>query len=270
MARDGVAAGKAVGGGERDARERPAGLGALRVGDAGDRPRRVLADRGAFDQGLGRRLDVVADVQLRRGLGQLGRVGQAAVRILRHRARHGQRAVHQLVEGGRRVVRGGHDRLAPPDQDPEAEVLAFLTLQAFELAQALGMGERDGMREQGVGGVGTGGPGFRDQAVEQVERVVCGGHGCSSQAESGGSRGWCAVIPKVTDNGSFHGSGSGRPGRRRNATQVLNWAAPMRPTRRAGDFGRQPRCAPLVVRVQRRSARLAGGQNRLGEMSHYQ
>jgi hypothetical protein len=178
MARDGVAAGKTVGGGQHDARERPAGLGPLRIRDAGDRPRGVLAGHGALDQGLGRRLGLVADVQTRRVLGQLRRIGQAAVRVLGHRARHGQRACHQLVERGRGVVGGGHDRLAPPDEDPEAEVVALLPLQALELAQTLGMGQRDRVREQRVGGVRAGGLGLGDQAVEQVERIVGGGHGC--------------------------------------------------------------------------------------------
>ncbi len=194
VARHGVAAGEAVRGRERDARVRPAGLGALRIGDPGKRPRGVFASRGAFDQGLGRRFDVVADVQLRRRLGQLVRVGQAAVRILRHRARHGQRAFHQLVERGRRGVRGRDDRLAPADEDPEAEVVAFLPLEALQLAKALGMGERDGMRVQRVGRVRACGLGLRDQAVEQVERIVCGGHGSSSLAESGGSNDCADVI----------------------------------------------------------------------------
>jgi hypothetical protein len=76
-------------------------------------------------------------------------------------------------------------------------------------------------------------------------------------------------VPKVGDIGPFHGSGSGRRvGAVRSAMWDIGQAppnGPLRPRRpdtphrRPGAFGRQPRCALLIVLAQPRSARLAGG-----------
>ena len=105
-------------------------------------------------------------------LGELVGLGEAAVGVLRHALGHGERPLDQLLEGVGGGVGRGHDGLAAADQDPEAEVLAFLALQALELAQALGVGERDRADQDGVGGVGAPGAGLGDQIGEQVEGGV--------------------------------------------------------------------------------------------------
>jgi hypothetical protein len=143
----GVAAGKAVRGRQGDPAERPAGLGALRIGDAGDGPRRLLAGGGPLDQGLRGRLGLVADVELRRRLGQLSRIRQPAMGILRHHARHGHGPLDQIVQHAGRPVARGDDGLAPADQHPEAQVVVLLALEPLELPEALGIGQRDRMHE---------------------------------------------------------------------------------------------------------------------------
>jgi hypothetical protein len=106
---------------------------------------------------------------------QLPGLGQAAVGVLGHGARHGQRARHQLVQRPARGIGRGHEGLMLAEQHAQADVLALLAFQALERAQAPGMGERDRIEHHRIGGLGAGRLGAAEQVVEQVEGFsVCG------------------------------------------------------------------------------------------------
>ena len=62
----------------------------------------------------------------------------------------------------------------------EEALISFKVLSpavALELAQALGVGQRDRVEEHGVGGLGAGRLGPGQEVVEQVEGFGVSGHG---------------------------------------------------------------------------------------------
>ncbi len=96
-----IAAVEAVRGQHRDLGAAPAGLGALGIGDARHGARGLF---GGTHQGRQLRLARflgIQDVELQRRLGDLACIGEAAVGILRHHLRHGDRAVGELLEATR-------------------------------------------------------------------------------------------------------------------------------------------------------------------------
>src|SRR3546814_12582984 len=80
MAEAGVAAGKAVGGDQRNFDPAPARLGALRVGDASHGAGGLLAGASTLDEHFRRRLGLVEDVEVGHRCGELLRGGEAAGR----------------------------------------------------------------------------------------------------------------------------------------------------------------------------------------------
>ena len=98
--------------------------------------------------------------------------------ILRHRLRHGQRALDQLAQGRLRAVGRGHHGLAPADEDAQAQILALGPFEPLGPAQALGVGEGRALDQHRVGLIGPGASGPGDQVGEQVEGLAVGGHGC--------------------------------------------------------------------------------------------
>ncbi len=119
LARPRIKAGKAVGGGKPNARAAPSGLGAFGIGDAGDGERCFLGGARPFDQDLGARLLGVEHVEARPVAGDLGAIGDAAIRVLGDRAGHRDCALNELVERLRRAVTGRHHRLLTSDKHPE-------------------------------------------------------------------------------------------------------------------------------------------------------
>ena len=108
--------------------------------------------------------------------GQLARLGQAAVGVLGHAARHGDGARRQLVQRRGGEVGGGDHGLALADQHAQAEIPAFLALQALQRAQALGVGQRDRIEQHRVGGLRPARLGLGDQIVQEVQVLAVRGH----------------------------------------------------------------------------------------------
>ncbi len=171
MAAIAIGAGEAVRGGEGDDCAAPARLGAFGIGDARHRQRRRLGRLGALDQGLGLGLVGIAGVEIGKRAGDLAGIGDAAEGILRHDARHGDRPLDELAEGGGRAVVRRDDGLALAEEHAQAEIVTLGALELLGLAEALGMGDRGALDEHRVGGVGAGAPGTRDDFGEQVQGV---------------------------------------------------------------------------------------------------
>ena len=143
---------------------------ALGVGDAVHRERGFLGGGGAGDQRLGGGFGGVFQVE-RDVLRRRGSVGQPGERVLRHHAGHGDGAFGQFGEAGRIDRAGRHDGGLLAQEDAQAEVLAFGTLDMLGLAQAAGDGQRGAGDQHRVGGIGAGGAGAGDQVGEKVEFV---------------------------------------------------------------------------------------------------
>ena len=182
MAGAGIAAGKAVGGGHRHARAAPAGFRAFGIGDPGHGARRLLGGGGALDQPLGRRLLGVDHVELGPGPHDLPGLGQAAIGIFRHRLGHRDGALDQRRDRAAGAVVGRDDRLALADQDAQAEIVALRALEFLDLAQPLGVRQRDAFEQHGVGVVGAGAARLGDELAEKVEGGILRHDGSSGRS----------------------------------------------------------------------------------------
>jgi hypothetical protein len=166
-----IAAVEAVGGDHRDLGAAPAGFSTLGIGDARDRTRGFF--RGADQRRQLRlaRLLGIEDIELQRRLGDLARIGEAAIGIFRHRLRHGDRAVGELLERRTVEVAGGDDRLSLADENPQAHVLVFRARQLLQLAEPLAHREAEITPDHRVGCVGAGGFGEADGGFEQAGKI---------------------------------------------------------------------------------------------------
>ena len=165
----GIAAGKAVRGGERDARAAPARLGTLGIGDPGTASAASSAARARSINVSALGSVGIEHVEIGPVAGDLVGLGEPAERVLGHGARHRQGALDQLGERLRRAVARRHDRLPPADEDAQAEVLALRALELLDLAEAPGMRQRDALEQHRVGGIGAGLAGAGDEILQQVE-----------------------------------------------------------------------------------------------------
>ena len=102
-------------------------------------------------------------------MGDVGRVGEAAERVFRHRPRHRQGALDQFGQHLRRAVARRHDRLLLADQHAQPEILAFRAFELLDLAEPAGMRQRDALEQHRVGRIGAGLLGAGDQVLQQVD-----------------------------------------------------------------------------------------------------
>ncbi len=127
----------------------------------------------ARGQNLGGGFERIGAVEIGMALRQLGRVGEAAIGILRHRPRHRDRALDQGVERGAAEIGaeiGSRDhRLSPPDKDAQAEVPTLLALQFFRLTEALCDRDADALHMQRIGCIGAGAARRSNQIGKEVE-----------------------------------------------------------------------------------------------------
>ena len=143
-------------------------LGSFRVGDAGNRERRIFGGGGACHQRLGRRLACVFQVQ-RDGFRRRGGVGQAGVGVLRHHAGHRDRAFGQFLEAGWRHSAGGDDGGPLAEEHPQTKVLPFRTLDVLGLAEPALHRQRGAGNEHRVGRIRPRGTCAGDQVGEEVK-----------------------------------------------------------------------------------------------------
>ena len=164
-----VQAGEAVAGDQSPGAGRPGRRAALGVGDARDGARGVLGRLGAIFERLRRGLGGVEEVEV----GELAARQtvprrEAGVGVFRREPGHGHHALDQLGAAHRRDVRAGDAGLAASDEDPHAEVAAFLALDFLQSAQAHLHGKRLALGEHRLGRVRPGRAGLGHHFVQHV------------------------------------------------------------------------------------------------------
>ena len=112
------------------------GRGAAGLGHALDRkPGRFGLARELF-QMRGRGNLRIDQIEIGKFLRQALGIGEAGIRIVRRHARHGDRAFGQGGRSGALDVIGRHHRLLAPDEDAQAEIVAFGALGFLDRAVA--------------------------------------------------------------------------------------------------------------------------------------
>jgi hypothetical protein len=163
-----IASGEAVAGSQRHREAAPARLGALGIGDALDGAGGVLGFGGLRQQRLGCRPPLVVEIEVGPAMRQQFLRGDAAYRILRHRARHIDGALRQRAQRGGREIGRGDEGLALAHEHAQPEVAALAALELLALAHALGDRDRLAVDIERVRGIAAGGLRPFQQVGEQV------------------------------------------------------------------------------------------------------
>ena len=174
MAGAGITAKKAGRGGQRDGIARIGGAAAFRIGDTGNRQAGAFRVAGPADQGFGRRLDRIFQIEGGNVARQQVCRRQAGEFVLRRQARHRQGAAGQGGNGiGGKI--GGGDKGDPlADENAQAQIVAFAAFDIFQIAQPVGDAGGELFHQQGVGGVGAGLFGGVEQGLKQNLRIAVG------------------------------------------------------------------------------------------------
>ncbi len=99
---------------------------------------------------------------------QQGRIGKAGETVVGRHPRHRHRALGEARDAGARQIVGRDDGLFAPDEDAQAEIVAFGALGFLDRAVADLDRKRDGTHGHRVGGVGARRARRRDQALGDI------------------------------------------------------------------------------------------------------
>jgi hypothetical protein len=167
-----ITARKTAARGECGAAAAPTGVTAFGIGDAGDGTGRFLGAPRPFDQLFGFGLARIGKLQVGPFARQLPGLDQAAIRVLGNRARHGESAFNERIEGIVSEVSGRDHCLAVAQQDTQAEIAPLRALEILGLAEAIAGAQGYAMHDDGIGVVGAGFFGFFQQCAEQGSGVA--------------------------------------------------------------------------------------------------
>ena len=165
-----------VGRGHRHTGVAPAGLGAFRIGDAGDRARRIFGFDGDIDQGLGLRFGRVENIERRYVGDDLTRIGDAAIGIFGRRLDHGDGAFDHGVERVNGKIGGTDDGLTFADENPQPQIGAFRPLKLFRGTEPLRHFDGSAFKQARIRRVPASLLHPRQQPIENIERVFIPGH----------------------------------------------------------------------------------------------
>ena len=162
----GIVACEAARGGDRDFRAGPIRFGAFAVGHAWDRQGRFFRGGCAGEQGFGRWLHRIGQVQI--GNGERHGLCDPGEGILRHHARHGDSTLCERGEFRRIGLVRRDDGLLLAHEDAQSEIDGFRTLQLLDTPEPALDGERSRGGQQGIGLVGAGATRGRDELLQAI------------------------------------------------------------------------------------------------------
>ena len=164
-----MGAGEAGGCGKHEAAQRPAGAGAAGIADPGHGACRILQRHRRGGEIVGRRQIGVDQVEIGKFGCQPVGIGKAGKTVLGRDLGHGNGALGQFGGIGQHVRRHGGRPLA--DEGAQREIVALGTAGLLDLAEADIDRHGDAAHADGVGGVGAGPLGRRNEALGPLGEV---------------------------------------------------------------------------------------------------